>query len=469
MRAAVRRHATGPTIPDATNVIFTDSGSLSSNYHIYGSGLPTSGAGLVMHFHGDDAYEHLNPTDNYAYAGNRGLIAVSKAKGYVFVSVLAPDTTGTVTWWEAGGRNSDYAAELLDYLIATYSLDRSNVWLSGYSGGSVFISAHFVPLYGKAKITGGGALMRGGGGIPEQTPVGWDATFKAAFPMYWITGTQDDGTYADDGYDAHADATAGRNSYNTAGFTATLTAPAGIGHEIDGAFGPQLDDILPTLSGYSPPSRTPGSTRPTLVTSYLVVANADNTATTTTSSFIPLAGEVIVVKCFNADLDSPNIASITGGNLTYATKIHIQGTDLSECWVFVAEVGATSPGSMTVSVSWFDINGRHGIVVERWNSGLVKGVPKQGGTISGSGAPSSSITPDSANSVLTWLNVDWNVASGTATYRSSATQTQQSSMSTVRAYAAYQNSTGTGAQTMGLTAPSGQEWTLGAIEILPAP
>jgi hypothetical protein len=86
----------------------------------------------------------------------------------------------------------------------------------------------------------------------------------------------------------------------------------------------------------------------------------------------------------------------------------------------------------------------------------------------GSGAPSATITPENANSVLTWLDVDWNVSSGTATYRSGATETQQSSTSNVRAYAAYQNSTGTSAQTVGLSAPTGQAWTLGAIELLPA-
>lgn len=464
-----RRRTQNATMIDATNVSFSDSGGLTSNYHIYGAGLSGNGAGLVMHFHGDAAYEHLNPTDNYCLAGNRGLVAVAKAKGYVLVSVLAPDTTGTVTWWEAGARNAQYAAELLQYLYNTYNIDTTKVWLSGYSGGAQFITEYFVPLYGKAKIAGGGALILGGGAAAISTPVGWDSAFKAAFPMTWITGGQDDGTYSADGYNALADANAGKSYYAGQGFTTTQLTPAGIGHEIDGLFGPALDDLLPTLSGYSPPSRTPGSTRPTLVTSYLVVQDANNTTATTTSSFTPGAGEVIVVKAFNADYGSPNVASVVGGSLTYATKIHYQATSKAEAWIFVAEVGASSPGAMTVSTSWSGTTGRHGIIVERWNSGLVKGVPAQGSPVTGSGAPSASITPENANSVLTWLDVDWNATSGTATYRSSATQTQTSSMSTVRAYAAYQNTPSTSAQTVGLSAPSGQAWSLGAIELLPAP
>jgi predicted esterase len=459
----------GAGMADAESVAFTDSGGLAGEYHFYGDGLPASGAGLVVHLHGDGAYEYSNPTDNYCLAGNRGLVAVAKAKGYALLVPKAPDTTGTVTWWEAGARNATYLAELIDSLVTAHGLNRSKIWLSGYSGGSVFINAYFVPTYGKAKITGGGALMLGGGNAAASTPVGWDSTFKAAFPMYWVTGGQDDGTYAGDGYDALSAATAGKTYYAGQGFTTTQTTPPGIGHEIDGAFGPILDDVLPTLPGYSPPSRTPGTTRPTLVTSYLVTAAANDTSTLTTTSFTPSAGEVIIVKAFDADYGSPNISQVLGGGLTYATKIHIQATSKAEAWIFAAEVGATSPGAMTVSVSWFGTVGRHGIVVERWSSGLVKGVPAQGVTVMGSGAPSSSITPTNANSVLTWLDVDWNVVAGTATYRSSATQTQTASLTTVRAYAAYQNSPSTSAQTVGLTAPTGQAWSMGAIEILPAP
>lgn len=454
------------TMVDATNQSFTDSRGLAGQYHVWGAGLPGNNAGLVVHFHGDGAYEHLNPTDNYCFAGNRGIRAVAKAKGYVVVSAKAPDTTGTVTWWEGGVNNADYFAELLTYLCNEYNIDFSKIWLSGYSGGAQFITQLFLPKY-SSRFSGGGALILGGGGTPEVTWVAPSAPFKAAFPMHWVTGGQDDGTYADDGFNALADANAGKAYYAGQGFTTTQKTPPGIGHEIDGAFGPMLDDVLPALSGYTPPSRTPGTVRPTLVTSYKVTGTG--TGTTTTPSFTPSPGEVIVVKAWNSDLDSPNIGGVTGGGLTFATKTHIQATGKAECWQFVGEVGPVSPGSMNVSVSWFGTTGQHGIIVERWSSGLVKGVPAQSSPVMGSGAPSGSITPENANSVITWLDTDWDVVTGTAAYRSSAVETQQSSTSNMRAYAAYQNSTGTGAQTVGLTAPTGQEWAMGAIELLPAP
>ncbi|HVK44101.1 MAG TPA: hypothetical protein VM429_04265 [Micropruina sp.] len=471
--AASRRTAAPPpaTMIDATGVTFTDSASRSGQYHVYGAGLPGNGAGLVMYFHGDgdtqaETYEYAEANTNYALSGNRGLIAVAKAKGYVLAVPRAPDTAGAVTWWESPTQNATYAADLLDFLVTTYHLDRANIWLMGYSGGAEFITENFLPVKTAGRITGGGAVMLGGAGGAASTPTGWTAGLKAAFPMHWITGLLDDGTFADDNYDAIGDAQAGRTYYSGQGFTTTITTPPAWDHDIDGAFGPALDEFLPALPGYSPPSRTPGTTRPNLVTSYLVTGTAQNDLVTT--SFTPAAGEVIVVKCWAAGQDAPVFGECTanGYGLTFASKAHVPTTGKAVAYIFVAEVGATSPGSVSVATSWHTANGAHGMVVERWSSGLVRAAPAQAAPVTGSGAPSAMITPTNANSVITWLNLDKAAVSGTATYRSTALQTQ-STTATIRAYAAYQNATGTTAHTVGLSAPAGQNWTLAAIELLP--
>lgn len=467
-----------PTVPPATMIdqmgrLFTDSGGLTGEYHIFGAGLPGNGAGLVVYLHGDgdtaaDTYEYAEPGTNYALSGNRGLIAVAKAKGYVLVVPKAPDTTGAVTWWENAARNITYLSDLLDYLVTAFQLDRSKIWLTGYSGGGEFITENFLPAKGAAKILGGGAVILGGGDAASTTPVGWTTAFKSAFPMNWITGLLDDGTFSGDNYNAIADAQAGRAYYAGQGFTTTLTTPPAWDHDIDGVFGPALDDYLPALPGYSPPSRTPGTARPTLITSYLVTGTAQNDLVT--SSFTPAADEVIVVKCWAASQDAPVFGECTanGYGLTFASKAHIPTASGAVAYIFVAEVGATSPGSVAVTTSWHTANGAHGMVVERWSSGLARAVPAQSSPVTGSGAPSATITPTNANSVITWLNLDKTAASGTAAYRSSAVQTQ-STTATVRAYAAYQNSTGTTGQTVGLSAPAGQNWALAAIELLPPP
>ena len=454
---------------DATGQTFTDSGSLAGQYHIYGEGLPGVGAGLVVHLHGDEAYEHDNPTHNYGLGGNKGLIAVSKAKGYVFVSAKAPDTVGAVTWWESGSRNADYLAELIEHLIDEYNIDDRNIWLSGYSGGAQQITQYFMPKRAASVIRGGGAIIAAGGGTPLVTASGWTSAFKANFQMHWITGGQDDGEYSDDGYNALADAVAGRTHYDGQGFTTTRREPPGLGHELDGIFGAFLDDVLSAMPGFDAPDRTPGSTRPTLITSYVSAQSSNNTTTTSTTSFTPDPGEVIVVKCWNQDWDNPNIDSVTGGGLSFGVRQHIQAEDYAEAWIFVAEVGDESPGSMSVSVSWWDQAGHHGMIVERWANAMVEALPASNSSIRGTGAPNVSVTPTTANSVITWLNVDWNVASGSAAYRSSATQTQSSSSSNIKAWAAYQEPSSTSAQTVGMTAPTGQKWSLAAIELLPAP
>src|SRR5690606_26646310 len=222
---------------DATELEFTDSGNLTGEYHIYGEGLPGIGAGLVVHLHGDGAYEHDNPAHNYGLGGNRGLIAVSKAKGYVFVSARAPDSVGTVTWWESGARSADWLAELIAFLIDEYNIDDRHVWLSGYSGGAQQVTQYFVPKRAASVIRGGGAIIVAGGGPPLVTPSGWTSAFKTNFQMHWITGGQDDGTYSDDGYDALDDAIEGSSYYNGEGFTTTRREPPGLGHELDGIFG----------------------------------------------------------------------------------------------------------------------------------------------------------------------------------------------------------------------------------------
>lgn len=477
VQAAGYRRRADAKMADATTVSFTDSQAspLGSTYHIYGAGLSGIGAGLVLHFDGDGVYGTLTPTDTYALAGNRGLIAVARAKGYALVSVKPPDTTGTVTWWEAGGRNADYVADLLVYLRATYGFSPARTWLLGFSGGAQFISQNFVPEYGTSLLAGGGgAVIMGGGGTYTGTPT-FSAALKSNFAMHWRTGLLDDGTFVSDSYDALTDAQAGRTQYNGQGFaTTTISTPSGLGHELDASFGPVLDDVLPALPGYALPyttPTTPGATRPALVNSYL--ATATGTSTTTSSSFTPSAGEVIVVKTWSQTLNTPNFATCVGTSggaaLSFAVAQHLQASAKSEVMIFVAKVGATSPGAMTVQVFWTGTSGEHGMVVERWSSAQVTGTPAAATPITGSGAPSATVTTTTDHSVISWLCADRGVVAGSATYRNSATQTQTNTATNIRMYAAYNSPSSVGSQTIGLSAPAGQNWTLAGIEILPGP
>ena len=460
---------TGPTLgawTDQTGVSFTDSDGLTGTYHVYADDTPASGAGLVVHLHGDGAYEYLNPTDEYSLGGHRGLPDVARAKGYILAVPLSPDTTGTVTWWEAGARNAQWLAELIQQLTATYDVDTSRIWLVGYSGGAVQINSYFVPAYGNTLLSGGGgALIIGGGGSIVGTPT-FSAELKANFPMHWWTGDLDNGDFVSDGYDALTDAQEGSALYAAEGFTTTLTTPPGIGHELDGAFGALLDDVLSALPGFEPADDTPGDVRPNLVASYLDVDTG--TTTTSTTSFTPSDGEVIVVKGWGGDLNDPNFATCTGGNLTFGLHRHIQATGHSEIFIFVAEVG-TSPGSMSVSVTWQTGSNDHGIIVERWADAQIAGTPAGASPYLGTDSlPSATVAATDELSVITWLCADWDVTAGAQTYVAPAVQTQTSSTSNVRVYGAYQPVSAAGDVTVGMSAPAGQTWTLAAVELLPA-
>ncbi|MBK8246315.1 MAG: hypothetical protein IPK85_02730 [Gemmatimonadetes bacterium] len=156
------------TMVDATNQSFTDSRGLAGQYHVWGAGLPGNNAGLVVHFHGDGAYEHLNPTDNYCFAGNRGIRAVAKAKGYVVVSAKAPDTTGTVTWWEGGVNNADYFAGTATYACNSTTATLARCGRPRLLGWGAVHYAAFAPKY-SSRFSGGRGAILGNSRTPRVT------------------------------------------------------------------------------------------------------------------------------------------------------------------------------------------------------------------------------------------------------------------------------------------------------------
>jgi hypothetical protein len=71
-----------------------------------------------------------------------------------------------------------------------------------------------------------------------------------------------------------------------------------------------------------------------------------------------------------------------------------------------------------------------------------------------------------ANSIVSWVNGDWSGNSGARAYRSSATEERYNFVSNqYTGYWATQQAAAAGAQTIGLTTPASQTWSLGGIEI----
>lgn len=205
---------------------------------------------------------------------------------------------------------------------------------------------------------------------------------------------------------------------------------------------------------------------PTLTTSYLVVQSTANTTTLTTTTFTPADGEIIVVK--GASADQPTvIGTASGGSLTYTSQATITTVNKCPVRIFTAPVG-TSPGSMSVSLTFSGSAGWHSMLVERWAGAALAGTPAIVQTTQAAGtAPSATVTTTGTNSVVSWTVADWSATSpASRAYRSSAVDEgiHDASPSQYVAYYAYQAAAAAGAQTVGLTAPT-MEPTVVGIEI----
>lgn len=208
---------------------------------------------------------------------------------------------------------------------------------------------------------------------------------------------------------------------------------------------------------------------PTLITSYFVNATANGTTALVTPSFTPAVGELIVVKLQTEDSSqTATAATDTQGN-TYLPRITV--TTGSHTYARISTAFTAAATAMTVSSGTFS-NGtgfaHKSMVVERWSGAQLAATPAVNGTTTGSGTATTGITTVAANSVVSWCDGDWAaVAPGTPTYASSATQESIDNQSTTFyvGYYAWQNAVSAGSQTFGVTSPTGQTWTLAAIEI----
>lgn len=280
--------STAPTSNvDALNVSFTASNGLTSQYHAWAAGLGAK-PGLLIWLHGDDAYEHKNPNSTYVFGGTNGIRAIGKARGYVVVSALAPDTTGTITWWEAANANAVYMQDLLAKLKTTYGVDTSKIVLAGFSGGAQFITQTYVPKYA-GTLPAGGSIVFGGGGEPLSAPSpAFTSAFKNAWWMYWATGALDDAAHSDENYDALGYAKAGADYYKAAGFATGTNWIAGKDHVIDGLFGGIVAGVLdapPKVAGSTPPPAGGLSSSSWKEVALRVVSTAENSTTDWTTAY----------------------------------------------------------------------------------------------------------------------------------------------------------------------------------------
>jgi hypothetical protein len=218
---------------------------------------------------------------------------------------------------------------------------------------------------------------------------------------------------------------------------------------------------------------------PTLVTSYFSESiKTGDTTSLTTPSFSPAIGEVIVIKATTWDTTITS-GTPSGGSLTYTRQATAQPGGFNCYATIFTTVVASSPGSMSITLSPPSASSYHTMVVERWANAKLAATPATNAVISGSlggtgvDTPTATITTTGSNSIITWVNAD-NQSNDPASraYLSGAIQDGLGDghlgSSSVHYYA-YQTAATVGNQTIGMTLPTGQKWTMTGIEVLDAP
>lgn len=198
------------------------------------------------------------------------------------------------------------------------------------------------------------------------------------------------------------------------------------------------------------------------------VNSASNTQnqTITISSFKPTTGEIIVVKAITQDQQTGFNGSptATGGGITWTLCAENNNVGNVHAAIWTGTV--TAGGSfITVSItSLGSIPAYVSMVLERWSGAQLSSTPS---TVyaNGLGMPTATLTVVGTGSVVTYLSGDWSAVAGTATYTGGATQ--DGTHVVAGAYSAYYSyqTVSAGLVTLGMTAPTGQTYSVLAIEI----
>jgi hypothetical protein len=206
-------------------------------------------------------------------------------------------------------------------------------------------------------------------------------------------------------------------------------------------------------------------TPPTFVAEY----ETDWTATTTpkTVSVTVSAGDTLAIFGMTGDA-SFTLATPTGGGLTYTLQQSVVVSAFGTVYLWTAP----APGSQTFTMSVTESGGSALWAYNCLRFSGSAGVGASNKTNVSGGAPSLGLTTTGANSAIVVASVDWNAVDGASrTWRSAGTaateQTYSFTTSQYAVYGAYHADSGAaGAKTVGLTAPTGQKYSIAAMEIL---
>lgn len=206
-------------------------------------------------------------------------------------------------------------------------------------------------------------------------------------------------------------------------------------------------------------------TPPTFVTEY----ETDWSATTTpkTISVTVSAGDTLAIFGMTGDA-AFTLATPTGGGLTYLLKQSVVVASYGTVYIWTTTSGSSQTFTLSISESGGSALWAYNALRFSGSSGI--GASNK--TNVNGGAPSLGLTTTGDNSAIVVANVDWNAADGTTrTWRTANTAATEVTYfrdaANYTVYGAYHADSGAaGSKTVGLSAPSGQKYSIAAVEIL---
>lgn len=177
------------TLNDEQPYCFTDIGPVELKVFVPNDGNPEP-MQLAIYLHGDTANGY------YEDWGFEGLSAWATANHVLFVAALAPNGC---SWWRPDyscsideyddGSNADELVAAIDAIGEAHDIYTDSILFVGYSGGSTFLTRHYVPMYGDSRP---GVVVANCGGVEPQ-PFDWSPTAetRAAVPLYYTFGSED--------------------------------------------------------------------------------------------------------------------------------------------------------------------------------------------------------------------------------------------------------------------------------------
>lgn len=195
-----------------------------------------------------------------------------------------------------------------------------------------------------------------------------------------------------------------------------------------------------------------------------------STSPKTTASFSVEDGDILV--CF-AIVEGNGMTfstpTNTGTAFTWTLQQEVSVSDYTRVAIWTAPVTATQSNTVSVARGSGDVGNFYGVNVLTFRAS--DGIGASAKTNVSSGAPTLNLTTTQANSAIVVANGDWNASDGTSrTWRANAgTLTEQTyfrDSSRYTVYGGYHADAGAvGTYAVGLSAPTGQKYSIVAVEI----